>query len=61
MKYAIDRRRGRDQEDPQTPGALGSESLPAVCLEGQTTTQSKFPTNNSRISNRLYEFSTSGV
>ena len=53
MKYAIDRRRGRDQEDPQTPGTLGSES--------QTATQSKFPTNNSGISNRLYGFSTSGV
>ena len=56
-----DRGRGRDQEDPQSPGTLGSESLPAVCLEGQATTQSEFATNDSRVSYRLYGFSTSGV
>ena len=48
-----DRGRGRDQEDPQSPGTLGSES--------QATTQSEFATNDSRVSYRLYGFSTSGV
>ena len=42
-------------------GTLGSKPAILTAGKSQTTTQSEFATNESRISYRLYGFSTSGV
>ena len=46
---------------PQALGTLVSEPTILTAGKSQTTTQSEFTTNDSRISYRLYGFSTSGV